>query len=145
MIMSDVSKAVPVTSLPKAETQAALPQSGAPSTTVTVRTAVEEVGARVGNFRWIICALLFFAATINYLDRQVIATLKGDLQRAGVWDEIGYSWVVFAFQGAYAVGLLGAGRVMDWLGTRKGFSLSVLFWSVAAMGPAPFKHVARFV
>src|SRR6266496_4175316 len=55
-----------------------------------------------------------------------------------------YSWVVFAFQTAYAIGLLVAGRVMDWLGTRKGFSLSVFFWSVAAMGHALVSTVIGF-
>jgi ACS family hexuronate transporter-like MFS transporter len=99
---------------------------------------------RVGNFRWVICALLFFAATINYLDRQVIATLKDHLQQAQVWDEIGYSRVVFAFQTAYAIGLLLAGRIMDRLGTRKGFSISVFFWSIAAMGHALVNSVAGF-
>src|SRR5437763_1289683 len=88
----------------------------------------------ISKYRWIICALLFFAATINYLDRQVIATLKPMLQERGVWDENGYSWVVFSFQAAYAAGLLISGRIMDRLGTRKGFSLSVMIWSVAAMG-----------
>ncbi len=105
---------------------------------------LKNLGARIGSFRWVICALLFFAATINYLDRQVIATLKDELQKAGVWDEIGYSWVVFSFQTAYAIGLLGAGRVMDWLGTRKGFSLSVVFWSLAAMGHASVSTVLGF-
>src|SRR5678815_1469443 len=119
--MNDASDIVEATALPKSESTIAPPQSAAASATGAA-AAIEHIGTRVGNFRWVICALLFFAATINYLDRQVIATLKGDLQRAGVWDEIGYSWVVFTFQAAYAIGLLLAGRVMDRLGTRKGFS-----------------------
>src|ERR1051326_8673993 len=72
------------------------------------------------------------------------STLKDTLQSAKVWDEIGYSWVVFAFQTAYAIGLLIAGRVMDWLGTRKGFSLSVFIWSIAAMGHALVSTVVGF-
>lgn len=100
--------------------------------------------SKIRHLRWYICALLFFAATINYLDRQVIATLKPVLQKEGVWDEIGYSWVVFFFQTAYAIGLLIAGRVMDWLGTRKGFSLSVIFWSLAAMAHSLASTVAGF-
>jgi ACS family hexuronate transporter-like MFS transporter len=99
---------------------------------------------RIGNFRWSICALIFFASTINYLDRQVIATLKPTLQGLGIWDENGYSTVVFAFQTAYAIGLLVAGRVMDRLGTRKGFSLSVALWSVAAMAHALVSSVTGF-
>jgi ACS family hexuronate transporter-like MFS transporter len=141
--MDEASKIVESTSLPKSESKVAPPQSAAASVTGAA-VAIEQVGTRIGNFRWVICALLFFAATINYLDRQVIATLKGDLQRAGIWDEIGYSWVVFTFQAAYALGLLIAGRVMDHLGTRKGFSLSVLFWSVAAMAHALASSVMGF-
>ncbi len=96
------------------------------------------------HLRWYICALLFFAATINYIDRQVIALLKTDLGKMGIWDDVGYSWVVFSFQAAYALGLLLAGRVMDRLGTRKGFSLSVIFWSIAAMGHALATSVMGF-
>src|SRR5262245_8521074 len=107
-------------------------------------SAVSAVTSTVKNLRWYICALLFFAATINYIDRQVIALLKTDLGKMGIWDDIGYSWVVCSFQTAYAVGLLVAGRVMDWLGTRKGFSLSVIFWSIAAMGHALASSVMGF-
>jgi len=142
--MGDLSETVEPPSRVKSKAEISPPQSAAASVSGAAILAVEEIGLRVGRYRWLICALLFFAATINYLDRQVIATLKDELQRLGVWDEIGYSWVVFAFQTAYAVGLLGAGRVMDWLGTRKGFSLSVLFWSLAAMGHALVTTVAGF-
>lgn len=110
----------------------------------SARAAVTAV-SKIKHLRWYICALLFFAATINYLDRQVIATLKPTLQKEGIWDENGYSWVVFAFQTAYAAGLLIAGRVMDWMGTRKGFSLSVVFWSVAAMAHALASSVGGFI
>src|SRR5262245_8604093 len=115
-MMSDVSEAMDPASAAKSKSEVSPPQSAASSIAGSAIAAAEEIGARVGNYRWFICSLLFFAATINYLDRQVIATLKDELQKAGVWDEIGYSWVVFAFQTAYAIGLLGAGRVMDWLG-----------------------------
>ena len=95
-----------------------------------------QIVARTGHYRWIICGLLFFAATVNYVDRQVIGLLKPTLQAQLHWNEIDYSNIIFAFQVAYAGGLLLVGRVMDWLGTRKGFSLSVLVWSVAAMAHA---------
>jgi len=132
-------------SLPKSLSDTAPPQAaGASVSGAAIGGSIEQIKTHVGNYRWFICALLFFAATINYLDRQVIATLKDELQRAHVWDEIGYSWVVFAFQTAYAIGLLAAGRVMDRLGTRKGFSLSVFFWSVAAMGHALVSTVIGF-
>ncbi|HXT61668.1 MAG TPA: MFS transporter [Pyrinomonadaceae bacterium] len=141
--MDDVSEVVEATALPKSQSDVSPPQSAGASV-LGAADAAAHVGTRVGNFRWTICALLFFAATINYLDRQVIATLKDTLQQAHVWDENGYAWVVFAFQTAYAVGLLIAGRVMDWLGTRKGFSLSVLIWSLAAMGHALVATVGGF-
>jgi MFS transporter, ACS family, aldohexuronate transporter len=75
-----------------------------------------------GNFRWIICGLLFLATTINYIDRQVIGILKPLLQREFGWSEIDYGDLVFAFQLAYAIGFLFAGRVMDIFGTKKGYS-----------------------
>ncbi len=98
----------------------------------------------MGRRRWLICALLFFAATVNYMDRQVIGLLKPLLQHDLGWTEIGYSNIVFAFQAAYAIGLLVVGRAMDRLGTRKGFSLAVLVWSVAAMGHAAARSVLQF-
>src|SRR5215472_3167811 len=100
-----------------------LEPSAEATTSSRAAAAVGTIAKGVGHYRWVICSLLFFAATINYLDRQVIATLKVELQRAHVWDEIGYSRVVLFFQLAYAIGLLIAGRVMDRIGTRKGFSL----------------------
>jgi len=141
--MDQITESVEATARPKSESRVAPPQSGG-ATAIGAASAAFAIQTRVGSFRWTICALLFFAATINYLDRQVIATLKDTLQAAHVWDEIGYSWVVFAFQTAYAIGLLISGRIMDWLGTRKGFSLSVLLWSVAAMGHALVSTVAGF-
>jgi hypothetical protein len=141
--MDRISESVEATALPKSQSDVSPPQSAGASALGAADAAL-GIKAHVGNVRWTICALLFFAATINYLDRQVIATLKDTLQQAHVWDENGYAWVVFAFQTAYAVGLLIAGRVMDWLGTRKGFSLSVLIWSLAAMGHALVSTVGGF-
>jgi len=97
-----------------------------------------------GNYRWIICALLFFAATINYVDRQIIGLFKQTLHDDMGWNEVDYSNVIFVFQLAYAIGLVFAGRVMDRLGTRKGFSLSVVVWSVAAMGHALAHSIMGF-
>src|SRR6188474_3882844 len=94
------------------------------------------VTARVGRFRWTICGLLFIAATINYVDRQVIGILKPTLQTEFGWSEIDYGDIVFAFQFAYAIGLLLAGRLMDRVGTRAGFALAIIIWSVAAMAHA---------
>jgi ACS family hexuronate transporter-like MFS transporter len=108
-------------------------------------TPVEAARAEsVGHFRWSVCALLFFAATVNYVDRQVIGILKPTLQDLYHWSEIDYSNIVFAFTTAYAIGLLVVGRIIDWLGVRKGFSLAVVVWSVAAMGHALARSVFGF-
>jgi MFS transporter, ACS family, hexuronate transporter len=94
-------------------------------------------GARVGYYRWVVCALLFFATTVNYIDRQVIAILKPTLVAEFGWaDERIYAAIIFTFQLAYAIGLLLAGRVMDRLGTRLGFAIAVVLWSLAAVGHA---------
>jgi ACS family hexuronate transporter-like MFS transporter len=90
-----------------------------------------------------ICALLFFAATINYVDRQVIGLLKPTLQTQLGWSEIDYADIVFAFQLAYAVGLLVAGRLIDRLGARIGFALAIVVWSVAAMAHAEAETIGR--
>ncbi|HEY6304938.1 MAG TPA: MFS transporter [Candidatus Angelobacter sp.] len=118
------------------------PRAVAQPASVNVATVV--IGRPAGHYRWIVCALLFFAATINYMDRQVIGLLKPTLQSAIGWNEIDYSNIIFAFQLAYAIGLLLVGKVMDWLGTRKGFSLSVLVWSLAAMAHALVHSVMGF-
>ncbi len=94
------------------------------------------VATKVGRYRWAICALLFFATTINYIDRQVIGILKSTLQGEFGWTEIDYSNIVFAFQTAYAIGLLLAGRLMDRLGTKVGYAVAVIVWSVAAIATA---------
>ena len=89
-----------------------------------------------GYVRWVICALLFFAATINYIDRQVIGILKPTLQAEFGWTEIDYADIVFAFQLAYAIGFLIAGRMMDRLGARVGFAIAITLWSIAAIAHA---------
>ena len=91
---------------------------------------------QIGRYRWVICALLFFAATINYIDRQVIGILKPTLQGEFGWSEIDYADIVFAFQLAYAIGFLLAGRMIDWLGTKRGFSVALIVWSLAAVAHA---------
>jgi ACS family hexuronate transporter-like MFS transporter len=92
--------------------------------------------SRVGWFRWGICALLFFATTLNYIDRQVIGILKPELAKRLGWNEIDYSNIIFAFQIAYALGYAGAGWLIDRLGVRLGYALAVLVWSLAAMAHA---------
>jgi len=90
-------------------------------------------GTKIGRFRWMICTLLFFAATVNYIDRQVIGILKPTLASEFGWTELDYSWIVFAFQTAYAIGLLFVGKLMDRIGTKIGFAIAIVIWSVAAI------------
>lgn len=89
-----------------------------------------------GHVRWIVCVLLLFATTINYIDRQVLGILAPTLQREIGWSEVEYGYIVTAFQFAYAFGLLLVGRVLDVIGTKLGFALSIIFWSLAAMAHA---------
>jgi ACS family hexuronate transporter-like MFS transporter len=104
-----------------------------------------EINERIGKYRWTICALVFFATTINYLDRNVLGLLKETLSNDGVFgadvanQELYYSWVVIAFQVAYATGMLLAGRFIDWVGTKRGYGFALLGWSIAAIGHA-FAH-----
>jgi ACS family hexuronate transporter-like MFS transporter len=98
-----------------------------------------------GWYRWVICGLLFFATTVNYIDRQVIAVLKADtLMPEFGWTEVDYSRIVFAFQLAYALGYVLAGRMMDWIGVRRGFTIAVVLWSVAAMAHGLVRELVDF-
>ena len=106
---------------------------------------VPEVTAKMGHYRWLICALLFFATTINYMDRQVIGILAPYLQRVIGWNDIQYGYIVTAFQAAYALGLLVVGRLIDRVGTRIGYALSIAVWSLSAMGHALANSVGGFV
>ncbi len=99
---------------------------------------------RVGHYRWVICALIFFATTINYIDRQVLGILAPDLQGIIGWNEKEYGFIVTAFQAAYAASLLLTGWLIDRIGTRTGYSLSIIFWSIAAMGHALARSALGF-
>jgi len=101
--------------------------------------------SRIGRYRWLVCGLLFTAATVNYIDRQVIGVLKPVLQHELGFSEVDYGNVVTAFQGAYALGMLTMGRLMDRLGTRRGLSLAVGFWSLAAAAHALASTVFGFL
>src|SRR6202035_5260355 len=89
-------------------------------------------------------ALLLFGTTKNYMDRQVLGVLKTTLQHDLGWNEIDYSNLVFAFQAAYAVGMLAVGGLIDRLGTRLGFALAMIFWSVASIGHAACNSLGGF-
>src|SRR6266536_3473460 len=133
--MDQVSESVKSTAFPKSQSEIAPPQSAGASATGAAAAVLENVDARIGNYRWVICALLFFATTINYIDRQVLGILATDqvFKNAIGWNEAQYGYVNTAFQAAYALGLLVVGGLMDRFGTRKGFSFAITFWSVAAM------------
>ena len=133
--MADPRKVVEETAFPKSQSEVAPPQSSGASAVGAAVAAVEGVGAVLGRYRWLICALLFFATTINYIDRQVLGILATDesFKQTIGWNEAQYGYVNTAFQAAYAIGLLIIGNLMDRFGTRKGFSFAVGFWSVAAM------------
>src|SRR5271166_4064556 len=98
----------------------------------------------IRNLRWYICGLLFFATTVNYIDRQVLGILKPVLERELGCREADFGWVVFAFQLAYAAMMPIAGRVIDWLGTRIGYALAVVVWSLASMSHALARNVLQF-
>jgi ACS family hexuronate transporter-like MFS transporter len=95
--------------------------------------------SKINNYRWIIVALLFFATTINYIDRQIIGYLKPILEKEFSWTETDFAHIVMAFTAAYAIGLLLFGRLIDKIGTRTGYSVIIIIWSVAGM----FHAIAR--
>jgi len=105
---------------------------------------VAAIGAKVGHYRWTICALLFFATTINYIDRQVLGILAPTLSREMGWSETQYAAIVSWFTTAYALGFLVAGRIMDRIGTRRGYSIAIVIWSLAGMAAALARNAVGF-
>ncbi|MDN3547726.1 MFS transporter [Mucilaginibacter aquaedulcis] len=99
---------------------------------------------KVGNYRWVVVTLLFFATTINYLDRQVIGLLKPVLEIQFHWTETDYGYIVMAFSTAYAIGLLAFGGFIDKIGTKLGYTISLIVWSIAAMLHAIVKSTFGF-
>jgi len=105
-------------------------------TTSTVRS--------VGNYRWKICALLFFATTVNYVDRAVLGVLAPQLKETIGWSDTEYGAINAAFMIAYAFGSLGAGWMMDTLGVRLGFTIALVVWSIVAAAHALAGNVWQF-
>lgn len=91
------------------------------------------IQTKIGRYRWTICSLVFYATTINYLDRQVISLLKPTLEKEFSWTESDYSNIVVAFQFAYALGMVGAGRIIDKIGTKLGYAITLILWSFASI------------
>ena len=108
-------------------------------------THQQNSGIFAGRFRWVICGLLLLGVTKNYMDRQVLGVLKGPLQHEFGWNEIDYGNLVFAFQAAYALGMIFVGRMIDRFGTRIGYAVAMVFWSLASMGHAIANSLIGFV
>jgi MFS transporter, ACS family, hexuronate transporter len=107
-------------------------------------TVSAEETTKHGNYRWVICSLLFFATTINYLDRNILGLLAPTLQKEIGWTPVEYGYITTAFQAAYAIGLALFGWFIDRYGTKIGYSLSIVGWSLAAMGHALAQTVFGF-
>ncbi|QMU28269.1 MFS transporter [Adhaeribacter radiodurans] len=99
---------------------------------------------KIGNYRWVVVGLLFTATTINYLDRQIIGLLKPTLEKEFNWTETDFARIVMAFTAAYAIGLLLSGRIIDKIGTKLGYTITVVVWSAAAMLHAIAKSAVGF-
>lgn len=98
-----------------------------------------------GNYRWLIVILLLVATTINYLDRQVIGLLKPVLEKEFEWSETDFARIVMAFTAAYALGLLISGGLIDRVGTRIGYAVTVIVWSVSGMLHAVARSATGFI
>ena len=107
--------------------------------------SVTNINEKISKYRWTICSLLFFATTINYLDRAVISLLKPDLELQFHWSESDYADIVIAFQFSYALGMLIAGRFIDKAGTKIGYALSLVLWSLASIGHALVRSTLGFI
>ena len=100
---------------------------------------------KIKNYRWIIVSLIFFATTINYIDRQIIGLLKPILEVEFSWSETDFAHIVMAFTAAYAIGLLVLGRFIDKIGTRAGYTFIICLWSVAGMFHALARNAVQFM
>jgi ACS family hexuronate transporter-like MFS transporter len=119
--------------------------SDSPSSLAGDAPSPQCVPSATGYVRWIICTLLLLGVTKNYMDRQVLGVLKTTLQHNFGWNEIDFGNLVFAFQAAYAVGMLLVGRLVDRLGVRLGYAVTMIFWSLASMGHALASSLTSFI
>jgi ACS family hexuronate transporter-like MFS transporter len=94
---------------------------------------MKETNMSIGKYRWTICSLLFFATTVNYLDRQVLSLLAPSLSEEFGWSNTDYANITAVFQFIYAISMLFAGRIIDKLGTKKGYILAIIVWSIGAI------------
>ena len=105
---------------------------------------ITAAASRAGSYRWVICGLLFAATAINYIDRQILGVLKPTLQGELHWDEEQYAFIVTCFQGAYAIGYLGFGRLIDKIGARLGFAGAIVIWTIAHVAHAAARTAFGF-
>lgn len=103
------------------------------SQTEKAAKVLNAVNDKIGKYRWIICGLLFFATTVNYLDRQVLSLLQPMLAERFGWSNSDYANIAAVFQFTYAIAMLFAGRFIDWLGTKKGYAWALILWSIGAI------------
>lgn len=96
-------------------------------------SSINSLNASIGKYRWTICALIFFATTVNYLDRQVLSLLAPDLSKEFGWTNSDYANITAVFQFVYAISMLFAGRIIDLLGTRTGYIAAIVVWSIGAI------------
>jgi ACS family hexuronate transporter-like MFS transporter len=109
------------------------------------RRRASLISESVGHFRWVICTLLLLGVTKNYVDRLIIGLLKTTLQQNLGWSEIDYGNLVFAFSAAYAAGMLAVGRLIDRVGTRLGYAIAMVAWSLASMAHGIATSFVSFV
>jgi ACS family hexuronate transporter-like MFS transporter len=102
-------------------------------TATASQTSQPTVGQTIGRYRWTICGLLFFATTVNYLDRQVLSLLAPSLSKEFGWTNTDYANITSVFQFVYAISMLFAGRLIDKLGTKAGFIWAIVIWSIGAI------------
>jgi len=111
----------------------------------TPAARADVAAERIGRFRWVICALLFAATALNYVDRQIIGILQPTLAHKYHWSETDYANIVFAFQLAYAIGYLVFGKLIDRIGARAGYALAVGIWTVAHVAHAWASSLTDFI
>src|SRR5437879_6884134 len=132
---------------PTSESSIAVSQSQAAAAAAAAAVG-ESVSSKLpflhGYFRWVICTLLLLGTTKNYMDRNVLGVLRVTLQHDLGWNEIDYGNLVIVFQAAYALGMLAVGWLVDRLGTRLGYALAMIFWSLASMGTALASSLSGF-
>ena len=105
---------------------------------------MREAQFNASRHRWTVCALLFGATSINYVDRQMIGLLKPVLQGEMHWSEGQYAQIIFWFQAAYAIGFLAAGRLVDRIGAKLGYAIAFSIWTVAHIAHGLVGGVVQF-